>query len=335
MQKTTSRVLTAAIAVTATVAVAAPAFADQGPAEGDARVACTSSQNPASVKLADRLGRDVSRAIGTKDYLSVALDAQPWGVRCTYRPDSRNDTASLVKPTILAALLHAEHGRLTDRQKALASKMIIDSDNDSAAALWKDLSDMADPATPNTTVFRSFLATAGMTGTVPDGDSTSWGLTRTTAADQLKLLDILTGRDNTVLNSQERDYELGLMRQVRPDQRWGATADVPAAAQTAVKNGWLQRSQNGPTNDFDRLDWKVNSMSAVSGGQGEDRYASNLVVLTQDNRVPKGEAPFYGFRPAVAKIQQVAEAVNKDLYPNLPQSARYLPPPVERSVATN
>ncbi|MFE9566506.1 hypothetical protein ACFYM0_36040 [Streptomyces sp. NPDC006487] len=287
------------------------------------------------MKLAQKLEKDITKAVGAKKYISVALDDQPWGVRCTYRANSQNDTASLVKPTILAALMHAEQGKLTGAQKALASKMIIDSDNDSAGALWKDLSDMTDPAKPNTSEFSSFLATAGMSGTVPDKDGTSWGLTQTTAADQLRLLDVLTGKDSTVLNPQERAYELGLMRAVRPDQRWGSTAGAPAAALTAVKNGWLQRSENGPDNDFDRLDWKVNSMSAVTGGHGPRRYQSNLVVLTEDNRVSRRKNPFYGFKPAVAKIQQVATAVNRDLYPSPLRGGRYMPPPVEPSQAND
>lgn len=340
MEKKHSRALVGALAVTTTVAVAVavPAFAigqPKRPRPSD--ITCTSpggkspGNSPYGLPLEEQLQKDIARALGTHKYVAVALSDPTAGVRCTFRADIEYDSASLVKPSILAALLYAEHGKLTPNQKAEATKMIVNSDNTAATALWKDLSDLASPDRANTARFRAFLAAAGMRETTPDPDETSWGLTQTTSSDQLKLLDLLNGKGNKVLDGASRAYVLDLMRSVRPDQRWGSTDGVPAAASTAVKNGWLQRSKTGPDNDFDRGDWKVNSISTVTPKGGGAPYRSSLVVLTEGNRVSAGEDPFYGFKQGVDEIQAVARAVNKDLYPELAEGQRYTPQPVRPS----
>ncbi|MCX4775461.1 serine hydrolase [Streptomyces sp. NBC_01264] len=337
MEKKLARALVGALAVAAAAAVAVPAFAagqSHGPRPSD--ITCTSpggkgpGTSPYGHPLEKSLQKDIARAIGTHKYVAVALTDPTAGVQCAFRANSEYDSASMVKPSILAALLYAEHGKLTPGQQAEATNMIENSDNTAATALWKDLSDLANPHQANTESFRAFLTAAGMQETTPAPDQLSWGLTRTTASDELKLLDLLNGTDNKVLDGASRAYILDLMRSVRPDERWGSTDEVPAAASTAVKNGWLQRSMTGPDNAFDRGDWKVNSISTVSSPKGGP-YQSSLVVLTEDNRVPAGKKPFYGFKRGVDEIQAVASAVNKDLYPKLADSQRYTPQSVQPS----
>ncbi|MGP3690686.1 serine hydrolase [Streptomyces sp. IBSNAI002] len=330
MEKNRSRALVGVLAVATSVAFAVPAFAGGLSAHSvrPSQITCTS---PSDEKPLDKkLQRDIAHAIGTHKYVAVAMSDASTGVQCTFRADSKYDSASMVKPSILAALLYTEHGKLTPEQKAEAANMIENSDNTAAVALWKDLSDLANPHQANTAKFRAFLTAAGLKETAPDPDQISWGLTRTTASDELKLLGLLNGTDNKVLDAASRTYILDLMRSVRPDERWGSPDGVPAAASTAVKNGWLQRSMTGPDNAFDRGDWKVNSISTVTP-KGEGSSSSSLVILTEDNRVPAGKTPFYGFKHGVDDIQAVARAVNTDLYPKLPEAQRDTPPPVEPS----
>ena len=160
------------------------------------------------------------------------------------------ETASIVKVDILATLLLQDQkaGRqLTANHRDLAEDMITESDNDAASALWNTIGGASGLAAAN----RTFA----LTGTTPGPDG-SWGATRTTAADQIKLLAMLSD-DSSPLSAANRAYELNLMANVESDQRWG----VPVAADTAatavyVKNGWLSSpSDNGL--------WVVNSVGRI------------------------------------------------------------------------
>ncbi|MFJ8809352.1 serine hydrolase [Streptomyces sp. NPDC102490] len=170
------------------------------------------------------------------------------------------DTASIVKVDILAALLlrAQDAGRaLTASEKAYAAAMIEDSDNDSASALWRAIgaADGLDAANER----------FGLTGT-EGGEGPLWGLTRTTAADQVTLLRQVFVADGSVLNPASRAYVRGLMERIADGQRWGVSAAADEAAGSAgpawaLKNGWLRRSTTGL--------WVVNSIGRVaSGGHG-------------------------------------------------------------------
>jgi hypothetical protein len=170
------------------------------------------------------------------------------------------DTASIVKVDILAALLlrAQDAGRaLTASEKAYAAAMIEDSDNDSASALWRAIgaADGLDAANER----------FGLTGT-QGGEGPLWGLTRTTAADQVTLLRQVFVADGSVLDSTSRAYVRGLMERIADGQRWGVSAAADEAAGSAgpawaLKNGWLRRSTTGL--------WVVNTIGQVaSGGHG-------------------------------------------------------------------
>jgi hypothetical protein len=105
-----------------------------------------------------------------------------------------------------------------------------------------------------------------MTATTP---SYSWGLTTTTAADQVDLLKAFAF-PNPVLSSPSRSYGLSLMENVESGQNWGVTGGVPPGVTVALKNGWLPLSTD---------DWQVNSIGFVSG-DGRDYV---LAVLTDDD----------------------------------------------------
>ncbi|MFG3249178.1 serine hydrolase [Streptomyces sp. NPDC048187] len=171
------------------------------------------------------------------------------------------DTASIVKVDILAALLleAQDAGRsLTAEEEAYATAMIEESDNDSASALWRAIgaADGLDAANER----------FGLTGT-RGGDGPLWGLTQTTAADQVVLLRQVFVAEGSALSEAARTYVRGLMERIADGQRWGVSAAADAAADGvggsawALKNGWLRRSTTGL--------WVVNSIGrVVSGGRG-------------------------------------------------------------------
>ncbi|MFB6552289.1 hypothetical protein [Streptomyces sp. NPDC056405] len=174
------------------------------------------------------------------------------------------ETASIVKVDILAALLlqAQDAGRaLTAAEKSYAVAMIEDSDNDSASALWRAIgtADGLDAANER----------FGLTGT-DGGDGPLWGLTRTTAADQVALLRQVFVADGSELTEASRAYVRGLMGRIADGQRWGVSAAADGGGGVdgsgwALKNGWLRRSTTGL--------WVVNSIGRVTSG-GHDRLVA-------------------------------------------------------------
>ncbi|MFE2986449.1 serine hydrolase [Streptomyces sp. NPDC059262] len=217
----------------------------------------------------------------------AALDGATDGA--VYDGTSAFDTASIVKVDILAALLlrAQDAGRaLTAQERAYATAMIENSDNASATALWEAIggADGLDAAN----------LTLGLTGTRA-GAGGEWGLTRTTAEDQLTLLRAVFGTEGTEnaksagsgLSAASRAYVAGLMGRIASDQRWGVSAAADSASVCALKNGWLPRSATGL--------WDINSVGRVSvGGQ---RY---LVSVLSDGNATK--------EAGVALVEGVAKA---------------------------
>ncbi|MEU9992089.1 serine hydrolase [Streptomyces sp. NPDC048045] len=158
------------------------------------------------------------------------------------------DTASIVKVDILATLLlQAQDAgrRLTAAERAYATKMIENSDNASATALWHTIGRAGGLDAANERFGLS--ATSG-------GDGELWGLTQTTAADQLVLLQQVFGH-KSLLSAASRTYVQALMKGVEADQQWGVSA-AAVGASWALKNGWMPRSATGL--------WDVNSIGRVT-----------------------------------------------------------------------
>lgn len=246
--------------------------------------------------LAARLSRDIQAALaGRHGTHGVTVFDRTREVTCRLDEGHRFHSASVVKATILAALLrwHQETGRpLSSTEKYLATLMITQSDNDAASALWDELGHAR---------IRHFLNLARMTETVlgPDG---YWGLTEITARDELTQLRLLT-KSNAVLSNYSRGYELGLMAHVVSSQRWGVTAGAPRELAVHVKNGWLPEEVGG---------WHINSIGAFSG-HGRDYM---IAVLTDGNPTMN-----YG----VATVEAVARVVHRDLNAGLPAAGAPLP----------
>jgi len=274
---------------------AGPAGAQAGGASAAASSICQSARHPA---LAARLsGGIVSALRGRSSAVGLTVDDRVAGVTCKLHPHWHIDSASVVKVTILSALLRKrqqEHLSLTAAQKRLATAMITVSDNNAASTLW------AQTGRPS---LQHFLNLAGMLETQL-GPGGYWGLTQITAHDELTLLRLLTSK-NSVLSAASCGYVLNLMAHVVPSERWGVPAGAPANVTVHVKNGWLPQPTHG---------WRINSIGSFSG-HGRDYM---IVVLTWNNPTMT-----YG----IDTVQAVAEVINRDLNPGvtavIPPSAPY------------
>ncbi|MFD3561543.1 serine hydrolase [Streptomyces sp. NPDC058686] len=232
-------------------------------------VAATASASPSGEASASAAGkealvdRDDALAKALKPLLdddgdarvSVAVAALDGSVDgAAYDGGSAFDTASIVKVDILAALLlrAQDAGRvLTSQERAYATAMIENSDNASATALWEAIGGAEGLDSANLTL--------GLTGTKA-GAGGEWGLTQTTAGDQLTLLRAVFGPDDadSGLSGASRTYVAGLMERTAADQRWGVSAAADSVSACALKNGWLPRSTTGL--------WDINSVGRVTVG---------------------------------------------------------------------
>jgi beta-lactamase class A len=178
--------------------------------------------------------------------------------------------ASIVKLDILETLLaqHRAAGTaLSAEEMSLAAAMIEDSDNDAATSLWDDVDGAAG--------IGAYNRSAGLRDTTPSTcvecsgfPWPGWGLTTTTAVDQIVLLRELL-EPSSLLTAAQQQYALGLMRNVTESQRWGVTGGVPTQLPVALKNGWL------PLTSSD-TDWQINSIGWING-DGRDYL---MAVLT-------------------------------------------------------
>ncbi|MEV0226589.1 serine hydrolase [Streptomyces sp. NPDC050704] len=228
------------------------------------------------------MAQDIQSALSSRGgSVSVAVHDDS-GLTCASASERQYDSASIAKVLIMEGLLRRaeELGRgLTDRETADVRPMIVSSDNGAARRLWTDLGH---------SYLNGFLAHVRTRATIL-GPGGYWGLTRTTAADQMALLDVLTNARSFL---RTRAYGLKLLSEVRADQRWGVPAGMPRGLKAHVKNGWLPRSTHG---------WRVHSIGAFTG---EDRSTYRIVVLSHDNPTKA-----YGVRT----IERIAQAVHRGL----------------------
>ncbi len=269
---------------------AAPAGAATGARTGRSGAAasapaiCHSSRNPAA---AARISNGIAAVLShRKSLVAVRVSDRYVGMSCGLRVGTHFDSASVVKATILAALLlkaNDQHRNLTSRERDLAWLMITESDNNAATALWNDVGMRS---------LQHFLNVAGMKETIL-GQNGYWGLTQITAHDEMILLKLLMNA-NTVLTNRDRGYELALMSHVIASERWGVTAGVPTSFTIHVKNGWLPTPPS--------YDWWINSIGCFTSTTTTHDYA--IAVLTWRNPTMN-----YG----VTTVQDIAEVINRNL----------------------
>jgi hypothetical protein len=194
---------------------------------------------------------------------SVAVLDKKTGERYAYRGTVKYDTASIVKAQILACmLLHdqdAGHAP-TSGELALAKPMIRLSDNNAATSLFQHVG-----AKSGVTKCNKRL---GLTQTVVNS---SWGLTRTTADDQIRLLAKLVDTKGP-LDPGSRKTAFGLMNTVSEAQDWGVPSIARSGETTTVKNGWDTRSADGGL-------WAVNTIGRVTS----DDVDVSVAVLSHNN----------------------------------------------------
>jgi hypothetical protein len=193
------------------------------------------------------------------------------GARAVFDAARSFRTASLENVDILAALLleHQNAGnQVPGQQAALAARMIENSSDDAAADLYQAVGGVAGMSSAN--------AQLGLTQTVmgPLGDS---GLTTTTISDQLQLLAELTSR-TSVLSSASQHYELGLMGDVQPSQRWGVSAAASGGAGFAIKDGWLAGRALWVTNSMGMVDHDGQRLLIVVLATGQPTEALGIAL---------------------------------------------------------
>lgn len=190
--------------------------------------------------------------------------------------------ASIVKLDILQAWLYQEQQDgegLDSGEMADAAAMMEQSDNAAGDRIFVDES--------GNSGLGSYNRVLGLTHTALDPNGT-WGLSTTSAADQLSLLKALVSA-HSPLTAASRNYALTLMSQVEADQTWGISAAADRGAPSQLKNGWLNIDSDGGL-------WAVNSdgLTTVRG------HKLLLVVLSQHQP---------DFQTGVNRVQAAAVAL--------------------------
>jgi len=171
--------------------------------------------------------------------------------------------ASLVKLDILETLLYQRQRSgqpLTAGQEDDVEAMIEHSDNAAADRLFRLIGQHQGMARYN--------AVLDLHDTVLDTEGL-WGLSTTSANDQLQLLQALVS-PGSPLTAASRKHALDLLGDVEADQRWGVGAAGDRGSAALNKNGWL-----GVDDDQGR--WAVNSGGVVRIGG----HQVLMVVLSQ------------------------------------------------------
>ncbi|HEX4904122.1 MAG TPA: serine hydrolase [Acidimicrobiales bacterium] len=161
-------------------------------------------------------------------------------------PGMRITTASVFKVEVMAGVLlrAQEAGRpVSEWESARIRPMISQSANPPTNELFTSLGGVAGA---NRLHQRFGLAETTTT-------SGTWGLTSTTARDQLHLLEQVLVRGGP-LGAAARQRAWDEMAGVVPEQRWGITEAVPAGWPVALKNGFAGSQCCG---------WRLNSVGKV------------------------------------------------------------------------
>lgn len=260
---------------TASTPRASTPTASTASAEPLTRVPTTRSPTILSVSLAD---------LGVSGAASVAVYDITDGDQLT-AGSGTFETASIVKVDILVSLLVQRNGSLTASQKALAKSMITVSDNAAATTLFQAIGSASGLNRTNQTL--------GLVQTSA-GTNGNWGLTRTTAADQIRLLQLVFVH-NSVLSDASRAYVSSLMSSVTGDQDWGVTAAATDEDNIAVKNGWLPRTTTGL--------WDVTSIGCV---EARGHRLLVVVLVTSARSMAAG----------VSTIEKAASTAVKQVVPS-------------------
>ena len=232
----------------------------------------TSTTRPARVVRVSPFGKAFDAFTRARDgRVTAAVYDRTSGQSWLYRPHDVQATASVVKVDIMAALLEQTFkasSTLSQEQATELQQMIEVSDNDAATSLWN--------AVGGAEGLRAFDDRVGLAQTSPSRcvecqgfPWPGWGLTTTTANDQIKLLETIAFPNRTLTNAS-RTTAINLMDHITPSERWGVSSGMPIGVKVALKNGWL------PLRDDD---WQINSVGWIRG-RGRNYL---LAILTTGN----------------------------------------------------
>jgi hypothetical protein len=243
---------------------------------------CVSSVHPLA---AARMSANIATTLAQRPHSVVAIyeEDPALGVTCVLNPTEHFYSASVIKVTILSALLYkiGGVGHLTTAQRNLAYSMITQSNNSAATTLWNEVGMSA---------MQNYLNRQGMHSTVL---SSIWGLTQITALDELSQLNALSYP--SILGPYARAYVLSLMAQVTSSQRWGVSAGVGAGVTVHIKNGWLAHPA--------AADWIINSLGVFTGSN------INYDMAVLNGPAVGGQTEAYG----IQTVQDVAGIINSNL----------------------
>jgi len=205
--------------------------------------ATTTSATPACSAPGTDFDCDLRQRIqAVQDYIAkrpgtvgiVLRDRQTGQVWRNDKADTLVWTASTIKLAMTVNLfLRDKAGEITlsAADRDLIQRMLNSSDDKAADTLWFSYAG-ADHMT-----FNNAFATYGMTSLQPQKGFSNfypyWGFQKCTPDD----LDALINYVLTTLPADLRDYIVGQLRAVAPDQQWGVWAAGPAA-QPGNKDGW-------------------------------------------------------------------------------------------------
>ncbi|WP_188190820.1 serine hydrolase [Nonomuraea sp. SYSU D8015] len=244
-----------------------------------------------------RLTRDVSQYLSRRPgrIVYAALDLVTGVELGQGKHDQDLITASGAKVDIVMALLARRSGGLDEDEQDLAARMITESDNHAADAMWSRVGGGGGMS--------AFYDRAGLRETTP-GPSKFWGGTTTSPADRIRLLKLLiTGGKG--LSTADRRLVLGLMGRVQRDQAWGVSAAARPGDRVALKNGWTPRP-------FIHNTWAVTSYGRIVG-PGRD-----LLLSVQTDRQP-------GEGAGMETIEGIARMIGSRLHTLSPMISRPCP----------
>lgn len=231
--------------------------------------------------------KEITAKVNNPVALAVYHDGQLITAQTTDEPFY---TASIVKVSIAALLLHnatANKQALSAEDMDELTNMIENSDNDATTYLLEEKAG-------GFTALADFFKTLGMDDTVTTNETIGWGLTQTTASDQIKLLrmvfepsDYLTANDQATLKN--------LMLHVAEDQQFGLGI---LGDDVALKNGWLPDEKDDGSET-----WIVNSIGEVPLDDGSHYL---MVVLTSENETQ--EAGEKLIETIATKVDQILHA---------------------------
>jgi beta-lactamase class A len=248
-----------------------------------------STVDPAIAQRAQRrkqLTVALTKLAPTVPEFSVAVVDRKTGERFEFKGTEKFDTASVVKASILACtLLQAQDDdrRLSTAQRQLTARSIQNSDNDATTSLFGQLGEVKGLTACNKRL--------GLTQTVVNS---AWGLSKTTADDQVKLLGELVDAKGP-LSVNSRQYAYSLMTTVADDQDWGVPAVARTGETATVKNGWDTRSADGGL-------WAVNTIGRVTST--DKRTDVSVAVLSHNNQT---------YEDGIALVEKIAKLTRQYL----------------------